>query len=134
MNVDERLEALREAIDGVDTELLGLLNRRMELAVEVGRLKRARGLPLFCPGREEEIFERLGKANEGPLPEDSLRSIYREILAASRFIQELQQTVFERKGDKAHGPMPALTGASRSCSPDAADNGLLLSQAAEEPT
>jgi chorismate mutase / prephenate dehydratase len=133
VNVDEGLEALREAIDGVDTELLCLLNRRMKLALEAGRLKQAKGLPLFQPGREEEIYDRLGEANTGPLPNESLRSVYKGILAASRLLQRIQQEAF--RGDAGSrtivptsktAPCGCLHGASGSAPP--------LRDAAEEPT
>ena len=85
--MEERLETLREAIDQTDMELLLLLNKRMELAGQVGRIKAEQGLLLFDPGREEAILERLAKTNPGPLPEESLRAIYREIFSASRLLQ-----------------------------------------------
>ncbi len=91
---DPELLQLRESIDRVDRELLGLLNERMDLAKEVGRIKAAKGLTLFDPGREQRIFEELTKANPGPLSEESLRCIYREILAASRLLQYVLQVAF----------------------------------------
>ncbi|WP_281797088.1 prephenate dehydratase [Desulforhabdus amnigena] len=94
MIVEDRLTALREAIDEVDTELLKLLNKRMELACEVGRFKAEKGVPLFHPGREELIFERLTKANPGPIAAESLRAIYREIFAASRLLQYVLQVAY----------------------------------------
>jgi chorismate mutase/prephenate dehydratase len=78
---------LREGIDRVDVELLALLNERMRLCREVGRIKGEKGLELFDPGREESIYKRLSGLNSGPLPEGALRSVYREILAASRLLQ-----------------------------------------------
>lgn len=88
------LEGLRYAIDELDSQLLELLNRRMELAQEVGRLKAERGLPLFHPGREEAIFQRLSAINRGPLSGDALRSIYLEIFAASRLLQYVLRVAF----------------------------------------
>ena len=92
--MDEELGKIREAIDELDSDLLRLLNRRMELALEVGRIKQAHGLPLFHPEREEIIFERLTGANPGPLTKDSLRTIYREIFAASRLQQYIPRIAF----------------------------------------
>ncbi|MCE5336306.1 MAG: prephenate dehydratase [Desulfobacteraceae bacterium] len=85
--MEEKLAKYREEIDCIDTDLLRLLNRRMALATDVGRVKASEGLPLFHPQREEAIFQRLSRLNPGPLSEESLRSIYREIFAASRLIQ-----------------------------------------------
>ena len=92
--MDEELDEIREQIDGVDSEVLRLLNRRMELAIEAGRIKASMGLPLFHPEREQAVFQRLSKLNPGPLSEESLRYIYREVFAASRLIQYRLQVAF----------------------------------------
>ncbi len=92
--MERELESLREAIDQIDTDLLHLLNRRMELAREVGRIKAEKDLPLFHPGREEQIFDRLKRINPGPITDESLRAIYREIFAASRLMQYVLQVAF----------------------------------------
>jgi chorismate mutase / prephenate dehydratase len=92
--VEENLKPLREEIDRLDSELIGLLNRRMELALEVGRIKALGGLSPFDPGREEIILQRLGVKNTGPLTEESLRAIYGEIFAASRLLQYVLEVAF----------------------------------------
>ncbi len=85
MNCD--LEKIRQEIDRVDAELVVLLNRRMELAVEAGRIKATAGLPTFHPEREQMVAQRISALNPGPLSGESLRAIYREIFAASRLMQ-----------------------------------------------
>jgi chorismate mutase/prephenate dehydratase len=92
--VDDDLDKIRDQIDDIDSEMLRLLNRRMELAIEVGRIKASRGSPLFHPGREQFVSHRLSNLNPGPLSEESLQSIYREIFAASRLIQYRLQVAF----------------------------------------
>ena len=92
--MEEGLKTLRQAIDQVDKELLKLFNKRMELSLEVGRIKAVKGLELFDPSREEAIYERLGKANPGPMTRESLRAIYREIFAASRLLQYVLQVAY----------------------------------------
>lgn len=83
------LDKVRGEIDDIDSELLRLLNRRMEVAVEAGLIKVSMGLPLFHPEREQIVFQRLLKLNPGPLSGESLHAIYREIFAASRLLQGL---------------------------------------------
>lgn len=92
--MDVSIEKLREEIDGLDSELLEILNKRMELAIRVGQIKILKCIPLFHPEREALVFDRLLKLNPGPLSEESLRSIYREIFAASRLIQYRLQVAF----------------------------------------
>lgn len=84
--VDEKnldLDALRREIDAVDQELLERLNRRVELAQRVGHYKMERGLEVYVPSREEEVFGKLTASNRGPLPTPAVRSIYREIISAA---------------------------------------------------
>jgi chorismate mutase / prephenate dehydratase len=89
-----QLDRLRDAIDRIDQQLLRALNERMELAKEIGRIKADAGLTLFDPSREEAIYTRLSQENPGPLSDDGLRSIYREIMAASRVLQHPMEVAF----------------------------------------
>ncbi len=88
------LKPLREEIDKLDVRILQLINERMALVKEVGRIKARRGLALFDPSREEAIYDRLSKVNAGPLTNASVRAIYREIMAASRLLQYRLRVAF----------------------------------------
>ncbi|ACV67418.1 prephenate dehydratase [Desulfohalobium retbaense] len=88
------LETLRDAIDGVDQELLHLLNRRAQLSLQVGEAKSTTKGAIFKPFREKAVLERLSAHNPGPLPQDHLESIYREILSSSRALQRPQRVVY----------------------------------------
>lgn len=78
------MDSVRVEIDAVDEELVRLLNRRVELAQEIGRLKGRDGKPFFTPERERAIFERLAKLNEGPMQTRHLKGIFREVISAAR--------------------------------------------------
>ncbi len=81
------LLALRDQIDGVDRELLALLNRRASLALAVGELKKHEGSPVFRPEREAQVIDGLKQANAGPLKNDSVAPIWREIMSACRSLE-----------------------------------------------
>jgi chorismate mutase-like protein len=68
--------------------LLLLLNRRAKLAQEVGEIKKKKGLPFYVPGREAKILSKLEELNQGPLPAESIRAIFREIISACRALEE----------------------------------------------
>lgn len=87
MSLKESVNALRKKIDQVDEKIITLLNERALLASEVGQAKGLEGQGAYAPGREKEIYLRLSGLNSGPLPERALRSIYREILSASRSLE-----------------------------------------------
>ena len=77
------LDQIRTDLDGIDRELVRLLSRRAELAIEVGHSKRRDGIPFFVPERERAIFDRLERENPGPLTAKQLHAIYREIISAA---------------------------------------------------
>ena len=81
------LLALRTQIDGLDRELLALLNRRASLALQVGELKKKEGLVVFRPEREAQVIDGLKAANPGPLKDESVAPIWREIMSACRALE-----------------------------------------------
>lgn len=89
-----RLAAVRQEIDAVDTELLALCNRRAALSLEVGRIKAGGQGVIFKPLREREVLDKLVARNGGPLPENHLRNIWREILSSSRALQRPQNVAY----------------------------------------
>ncbi len=91
---DDPLVEARRRIDELDLKILELLNQRMSWVQRIGRIKAERGMDTFDPGREEAVCRRLIQANKGPLSEASVRAIYREILAASRILQQPLKVAF----------------------------------------
>ena len=81
------LLALRERIDNVDRELLALLNRRAQLALEVGEVKKREGSVVFRPEREAQVIDGLKADNAGPLKSESIAPIWREIMSACRSLE-----------------------------------------------
>ena len=81
------LPELRVLIDAVDQELLLALNRRAALANEVGEIKRIEGSPVFRPEREAQVIQGLQQANQGPLRDNSVALIWREIMSACRALE-----------------------------------------------
>ena len=93
-SVDDRLAFVRTEIDRIDTELLDLLNQRARMSREVGRIKHTSMGTVFKPLRETELLNCLAKKNPGDLPEEHLRSIWREILSSSRALQRPQDVAY----------------------------------------
>jgi chorismate mutase/prephenate dehydratase len=77
------LEELRSLIDAADDAIIRLLNERASIALEIGELKVKRDQRAYAPDRERDLLDRLTAKNRGPLPEESLRLIYKEIISAS---------------------------------------------------
>jgi len=84
---ETNLDALRKKIDQIDTQLLNLLNERMEVVRQVGVLKRSTNAIIYRPEREKSILDRLKKMNRGMLNEQAIDAIFLEIFAVSRNIE-----------------------------------------------
>jgi chorismate mutase/prephenate dehydratase len=82
------INPLREKIDGIDRRLVELINRRLSLAVEIGKFKRHTGGPIYVAEREDAVFRRIAALNEGPVKNDALRAIYREIMSAALALEK----------------------------------------------
>lgn len=79
------LEAVRERIDAIDRDLQRLLNERADCALAVGRIKHAEPgdqPPVFYrPEREAQILARIKAENQGPLSDEDLARLFREIIS-----------------------------------------------------
>ena len=82
------LAPLREQIDRIDTQILTLINRRARLATRIGHTKRKEGASAYVPGREHQVLTRLAMLNRGPLSNDAVQAIYREIISAARALEQ----------------------------------------------
>ncbi len=80
----ERLAAIRARIDALDVNLRALLSERARLAQEVGHIKHAAGHEgsFYRPAREAQVLRAILAGNPGPLSDEALLRIYREIIAA----------------------------------------------------
>jgi chorismate mutase/prephenate dehydratase len=67
----------------MDAQILDLLNRRARIVIEIAEEKKRRKVGFYVPEREEEVYRRIDSLNQGPLPKDAIRAIYREVLSAS---------------------------------------------------
>ena len=81
----KELKPLREEIDRIDSEIAGLLNRRMEAVRSIREYKRKNDLPVEDLLREEEILMGL---KPGKLDESFLRELYQVIFRYSKSFQK----------------------------------------------
>jgi chorismate mutase / prephenate dehydratase len=88
------LDELRIDIDSIDKDILRLLNNRMNLAQQVGKIKQANNQDVFDSSREDEVLNKLSDLNIGPLLNATLRAVYREIFSGSRALQSHQRIAF----------------------------------------
>lgn len=88
------LDELRRLIDELDAQIVELLNRRARVAVQVGELKRANGAQVYSPSRESEVLRRATELNQGPLTDNAIGAIYREIMSACIALERPQKVAY----------------------------------------
>jgi chorismate mutase/prephenate dehydratase len=77
------LGPIREKIDTLDRQLVELINQRLALAAEIGKVKRSTGGEIYVAEREDAVMRKVCGQNQGPIKDDALRAIYREIMSAA---------------------------------------------------
>ena len=87
---------IRKRIDLLDDVLLRILNERARLALEIGRRKVEKGLPVYDPAREKRIFARMRGDNPGPLDDDAVVRLFERVVDESRRLERI----------KSHGEGP----------------------------
>ena len=143
------LTRIRAAIDGIDAQLQGLLSARARIAQAVGTSKRAQGTAEFYrPEREAEVLRRVIARNDGPLTNDEMVRLFREIMSACLAQQEplkiaflgpegtfTQQAVLKHFGHSVRAlPLPAIDEVFREVEAGVADFGVVPIENSTEGT
>jgi len=135
------LKAVRADIDAVDAQLQTLMTQRATLAQEVARAKYAvESNPIFFrPEREFEILRNVELRNQGPLSNDTLKRLFREIMSACLALQKplqiaylgpegtySQAALIKHFGHAAHGlPTQSIDDVFREVIADRANYGIV---------
>ncbi|MBM3248489.1 MAG: prephenate dehydratase [Candidatus Omnitrophica bacterium] len=82
------LQNLRKKIDKIDLGIIKFLNQRADLCLDIGRLKSKSKKGIYSPEREREILARIAKLNKGPLNNEALEAVYREIMSGSLSLEK----------------------------------------------
>jgi len=88
------LDELRKRIDDIDADILGLLSERARCAMQIGEIKRSTNAVYYVPEREKAVFNRLKQLNPGPLTNQAVQAIYREIISAVRSLEKATSVAF----------------------------------------
>ena len=80
------LLSIRREIDSLDLQILSLLNSRGLLAEKAGKIKT--GQNKYKPEREMEIYKKIKNQNKGPLLDQQVINIFKEIISSCRAIED----------------------------------------------
>ena len=82
MDDERKLYFLREEIDTIDSEIITLLEFRLKLTNEVGKIKEKINKTFQDIKREEDILARI-ESMETKYPKEELKSLFRQIMSTS---------------------------------------------------
>ncbi|WP_027079876.1 prephenate dehydratase [Luteimonas mephitis] len=135
------LLAVRAQIDGIDREIQSLIAERALFAHQVGKAKgkRAAAVEYYRPEREAQVLRRVVDRNDGPLSDEVLVRLFREIMSACLAQQEplkigylgpegtfSQQAVHKQFGHSAKGlPLASVEEVFDEVASGAADFGVV---------
>ncbi|QSX77787.1 prephenate dehydratase [Agrilutibacter solisilvae] len=112
------LGQVRAQIDGIDQQIQSLIKQRAHWAHQVGKAKGklAAAVDYYRPEREAQVLRKVVDRNDGPLADDVLVRLFREIMSACLAQQEplkigflgpegthSQQAVYKHFGHSIHG-------------------------------
>jgi len=78
----------RKAIDKYDGQIVKLLNERTRHVLAIGEIKLKAGEEIYAPHRERAVLQRISRRNAGPITNESLRAIYREIMSSALSLEK----------------------------------------------
>jgi chorismate mutase/prephenate dehydratase len=78
----------RQAIDKLDARIVRLLNERTRHVLAIGEIKLKAGEEIYAPHRERAVFDRICALNAGPITDEQLRIIYREIMSSALALEK----------------------------------------------
>jgi chorismate mutase/prephenate dehydratase len=92
---ENKLGQLREKIDAIDNQLLALISERAGCAQQVAEVKREAGdTTYFRPEREAQVLRNIMEKNQGPLGNEDVARLFREIMSACLALEQPIKVAF----------------------------------------
>ena len=92
------LADLRDRIDQLDDEILAKINERARCALDVADVKLKESgteTPVFYrPEREAQVLRRMSDLNDGPLSNEKVAQVYRQIMSACLALEQPLQVAY----------------------------------------
>lgn len=138
MTADTQLKAIRTRIDALDEQIQALISARAKCAQEVAHIKGA-GADFYRPEREAEVLRKIAGRNAGPLSNEEMARLFREIMSACLALEQPLKIAFlgpegtftQAAALKQFGhsvatvPMPAIDAVFREVESGAANYGVV---------
>ena len=139
--MSDELQVARAQIDDLDQQIQGLISRRARIAQQVAYIKQKMGASgdHYRPSREAEVLRAAIARNEGPLTDETIARLMREIMSACLSLESpltvaylgpegtyTQQAVLKQFGDSvSERPATTIEEIFRDVESGAADYGVV---------
>lgn len=106
-DLQKELGVVRDEIDSIDGQLLELLNKRARCAQKVGEIKARHGEAgfIYRPEREAQVLRRIQEINPGPLSNENVTWLFREVMSTCLSLEQPLSVAFL-------GPLGSFTGSA----------------------
>ncbi len=106
-DLQKELGVVRDEIDSIDGQLLELLNKRARCAQKVGEIKAKHGEAgfIYRPEREAQVLRRIQDINPGPLSNENVTWLFREVMSTCLSLEQPLSVAFL-------GPLGSFTGSA----------------------
>ena len=82
------IKKCRKKIDSIDNKIVALLNERAQFTLAIGKEKIKAQKAIYAPDREKQVLDRIQDLNQGPMKQEGLTAIYREIMSSSLALEK----------------------------------------------
>lgn len=91
MKMSKDINEIRQKIEEIDEKIIQLLSARLELIPDLVSIKKSRGIPIFQPEREVELFEKLDQlAQEYGLDPEFIHDVFARIITEMKDLQRIE--------------------------------------------
>jgi len=99
MSETQELDQLRQQIDSLDQQIQQLINQRARCAQQVAEVKQKYAQPgesvvFYRPEREAQVLRKVMERNEGPLPDEGMARLFREVMSQCLALEEPLQVAY----------------------------------------
>jgi len=99
MSETQELDQLRQQIDALDRQIQELINQRAACAQQVAEVKQRYAQPgeqvvFYRPEREAQVLRTVMERNAGPLPDEAMARLFREIMSQCLALEEPLQVAY----------------------------------------
>lgn len=96
MSDSDALDKIRQRIDQIDVEIQALISARADCAREVAEVKQQTGdeVVFYRPERESAVLQRVLERNAGPLADEEMARLFREIMSACLALEQPLKVAF----------------------------------------